>query len=96
MGADVTDNTETLYLKWGTLKGWDVNPDGPAMAALRRYHEQGVAGGAMMQKDTPEQVEIICEVIDAIDGKIVNDWSGERMSKDEAKAYVREYDRSWQ
>lgn len=35
---------------------------------------------------------IICEVIDALDGTIQNDWTGKMMTKDEAKAYIMEYD----
>ena len=45
----------------------------------------------MLQKDTQEQKEILCKVIDLIDGEIENDWSGEIMSKEEAKKYIMEY-----
>jgi len=34
---------------------------------------------------------MLCEVIDLIDGEIQNDWTGEKMTKDEAKKYVLEY-----
>lgn len=44
-----------------------------------------------MQRQTPEQRELICDIIDAVDGEIWNDWDGVTMSKDEAKKYVREY-----
>lgn len=33
----------------------------------------------------------LCNLIDAIDGEIMNDWSGEQMTKEEAKQYVMEY-----
>lgn len=81
---------EMLLLKWGTLKGWEVESD-RAMQLLRRYHEIGASMSAAMQRDTPEQKQIICDLIDAIDGPIQNDWSGEVMSKDAAKKYVLEY-----
>lgn len=57
----------------------------PALCCL------GMSVSAMGQKDTPEQTEILCELIDAIDGEIWNDWDGKIMTKDEAKEYVRDY-----
>lgn len=47
--------------------------------------------GAMQQRDTPEQKQALCDLIDAIDGEILNDWTGKTMTKDEAKKYVTEY-----
>lgn len=83
---------EELLLKWGTLKGWTLKSEA-SMAALRKYHEDPVSFGAMQQRDTDHQVNALCELIDAVDGEIINDWSGERLTKDEAKKYVREYRR---
>ena len=80
-----------LLLKWGTLKGWDLDGNEAAIAALKRYHEQPVSFGAAQQRDTPEQKQAICDLIDAIDGEIQNDWTGEMLTKDEAKKYVLEY-----
>ena len=87
--------SEWLSLKWGTLKGWDVKDGGPAMAALRRYHEVGpVSMSAAMQHDTEEQKKCLCEAIDALDAETVYlDWDGKDVSKDEAKRYVMEYRR---
>jgi len=82
--------SEYLLLKWGTLKGWNLESDA-SMAALRKYAEDDVSASAMAQDDTQKQTDALCELIDAIDGEIINDWSGDRMSKDEAKKYVREY-----
>ena len=82
---------EYLLLKWGTLKGWVVTGNEKALAALKRYHDAPVSMGVMSQRDTPEQKQAICDLIDAINGEISNDWSGERMTKDEAKKYVLEY-----
>jgi hypothetical protein len=84
---------EHLTLKWGTLKSWHVNEDGPAFAALKRYHEAGpVSWGAAQQHDTPEQKAAICEIIDALDAESVYlDWDGKSVSKEEAKEYVMNY-----
>lgn len=89
----MTEDREHLLLKWGTLKGWYVKSDA-STAALQRYADEGMAMGAMQQHDTPSQKQALCDLIDAIDGPITNDWSGETMTKDEAKKYVTEYRRS--
>lgn len=81
---------EHLLLKWGTLKGWKVESEA-ALAAGQRYADFGMSLGAAQQHDTPEQKEALCALIDAIDGPITNDWSGEDMTKDQAKAYVLGY-----
>ncbi|XHE14034.1 hypothetical protein PCC82_04610 [Agrobacterium deltaense] len=86
--------TEGLTLKWGTVKGWNLNEEGPAFAALKKYYDAGpVSFGVMQQRDTDEQRQALCECIDAVDGEIWNDWEGRAMTKDEAKKYVTEYDR---
>ena len=82
--------SEYLLLKWGTLKGCNLESD-KSLEAAQKYADMGMALGAMQQRDTPEQKQALCELIDAIDGEITNDWSGEVMSKDEAKKYVLEY-----
>lgn len=82
---------EYLLLKWGTLKGWNVGENESARAALGRYAEGPLALGAMQQRDTPDQKDALCDLIDAINGPVENDWTGEQMTKDEAKKYVREY-----
>ncbi|PZO78474.1 MAG: hypothetical protein DI629_12315 [Mesorhizobium amorphae] len=81
---------EHLLLKFGTLKGWEVESDA-SLAAIRRYHEEPVAFGLMEQRDSATQKQALCDLIDAIDGPIQNDWTGEMMTKDEAKKYVRDY-----
>ena len=82
---------EHLLLKWGTLKGWDVTGNEAAIAALGRYHDEPTSLGAMQQNDTSGQKQALCALIEAVDGPITNDWSGENMTKDEAKKYVLEY-----
>jgi len=81
---------ENLLLKWGTLKGWsDLTP--ASVAILQRYADIGYSMSAAMQHDSEEQKTILCELIDQIDGTIRNDWSGEDMTAEQAKAYVLEY-----
>lgn len=87
---ETTQGEEGLTLKWGTIKGWNGLSD-ESLAILQRYADLGMSFSAMGQRDTPEQKQILCELIDAIDGEIWNDWNGTVMTKDEAKAYVMEY-----
>ena len=82
---------EHLLLKWGSVKEWTVVEDGPAFKALARYFEQPVSMSAAAQVDTAEQKQALCDAIDALDGEIRNDWTGETMTKDEAKKYIMEY-----
>ncbi len=86
----MSDDKESLLLKWGTLKGWELKTE-KSKAIIRRYIDLGVSYSCMAQKDTPEGKQIICELIDAVDGEIQNDWTGNFMSKDEAKDYVMNY-----
>ena len=81
---------ESLTLKWGTLKGWDIESDAP-FAILKEYASHGRSMSVMAQRDTPAQKELLCQLIDRIDGPIFNDWEGREMTKDEAKEYVRNY-----
>ena len=83
-----------LALKWGTLKAWDLK-SAAAQEAGQAYFDGGVSASAMLQEDTAEQIEALCDLIDAIDGPIINEWSGDRMTKEAAKAYVREYKRPY-
>lgn len=85
--------TEKLTLKWGTVKGWELDEDGPAFIALKKYFDEGVAMSAMAERDTDAQKIALCEAIDALNGTIFNDWEGRDMTKGEAKKYVMEYGR---
>ncbi len=83
---------DSLSLKWGTLKSWNIHSE-TGLALLRRYVELGSSLGAMQQRDTPEQKEIICQLIDGCAGEILLDWDGVFVSKEKAKEYVRNYER---
>lgn len=82
---------ERLTLKWGTVKGWKLNDGSPAMKAAKRWIDGGVSMSAMAHRDTDAQKEAICDIIDALDGEIWNDWEGEVMTPEQAKKYVMEY-----
>lgn len=81
---------ENLLLKWGTVKGWD-NFTEKSQEIVGRYFEDGVSMSAMADRPDEKRRAILCELIDQLDGEIHNDWSGEKMSKEEAKKYVQEY-----
>lgn len=81
----------SIDLKWGNIKGWDGMEEGhPARVALDKWIDSG-QGLSAMQMQTPAQRELICAVIDAVDGEINDDWNGGTMTKDAAKEYVRNY-----
>lgn len=82
--------TERLTLKWGTLKGWDLEKDS-SQDILRRYVNLGYSPSALFQRDTPEQKQLLCDLIDAVDGEIWADWDGKVMTPAEAKEYVTTY-----
>lgn len=82
--------TESLLLKWGTIKGWD-NFTEKSQEIVKRFFADGMCMSAAADKPDEDRRKILCELIDQLDGEIQNDWSGEIMSKDEAKKYVMEY-----
>ena len=79
-----------ITLKWRTLKSWRLKGK-KGLELLKKYHDIGSSFSAMAQKDTPEQKEIICEMIDTVPGEIYLDWDDKFVSKEEAKKYVLEY-----
>lgn len=82
---------ESLTLKWGTLKAWEFHSP-KALRLLKRYFKLGSSMSAIMQRDTPKQKEIICEIIDIGNfKKVYLDWDGKEVTKAQAKKYVREY-----
>jgi len=82
-----------LTLKWGTLKAWDFTGSEKGVELLKEYNNIGSSMSALMQKDTPRQKEIICELIDLCDNPegIFLDWDGVYTTKEEAKKYVLSY-----
>jgi hypothetical protein len=87
----MADEKESLFLKWGTLKEWEIHSV-KGRKLLKEYFEIGASFSTMAQRDTPRQKEIICELIDGGNFEHVwNDWEGEEMTKEEAKKYIMDY-----
>ena len=86
----VTTPKESLLLKWGTLKGWD-NLSEESQRIVQKYFDIGACASVMLQEDTPEQKEILCELIRQLDGEIQNDWDGEMYTKEKAIDYIKNY-----
>lgn len=84
------DSEDFITLKWGTLKSYHFSNE-KGQVLLKKYHDLGSCGSAMMQEDTLEQKNILCELIDLVPGDILLDWTGDRVSKEDAKKYVLEY-----
>jgi lambda repressor-like predicted transcriptional regulator len=79
-----------VALKWGTLKAWKITSK-KGLKLLKEYGDIGSSMSAALQKDTPRQKQIICELIDTVPGRIYLEWDGKYVSKITAKEYVREY-----
>ena len=86
-----TEEADHISLKWGTLKSWHLTSE-KGQELLRKYYALGSSISAMSQRDTPEQKDLICQMIDECGtDDIWLDWDGKQVSKDEAKKYVMEY-----
>ncbi|HJX50435.1 MAG: hypothetical protein A2Y62_21230 [Candidatus Fischerbacteria bacterium RBG_13_37_8] len=80
-----------LCLKWGTLKGWDLHSD-KGKELLKKYLDIGMNISAMCQDDTPEQKQLILDIIDECNSDTIHlDWDAIDVSKEEAKKYIMEY-----
>lgn len=82
--------SDYIILKWGTLKGWRIN-NPEAFDLLKKYGECGVSISAMTQRDTPEQKQMLCDLIRHHDGTIYLDWDGKFVTKEEAISYIEGY-----
>jgi hypothetical protein len=82
--------TESLLLKWGTVKGWDDLSE-KSQEIMQRYFADGIPWSCATDKPDDARKAILCELIDQFEGKIQSDWSGEIMTKEEAKQYVKTY-----
>ena len=87
----MSEEQESLTLKWGTLKGYRCQEGTEFHRLLGEYHKLGVCLSAAAQRDTPEQQELLCKMVDAVPGDIYLDWDGKYVSKEAAKKYIREY-----
>ena len=80
-----------LLLKWGSLKGWNLEGNDEAFAILQKYIDLGVSVSAIMQRDTPEQKQLLCELVRVHHGIIENDWDGTKYTKEQAIDYIMNY-----
>ncbi len=83
-----------LILKWGTVKGWDLETE-DAIVAMLKWASYGMHSSVIMHRDTPEQRQALLDAIDYMD-EIVLDWDERRLTKEEAKRYIMnaaEYER---
>ncbi len=87
--AGFNHGEEHLLLKWGNLKGWKLRTDASREAA--RVLFDTLQTNSAMEWLSDEGKSALCRLIDAVDGPIQNDWTGDFMTKDEAKKYVLEY-----
>ena len=84
---------DSIALKWGSLKRWDVHSD-KAMAILDRYMADPVCMSAAMQEHTDAQKQALLELCDAVEeagGTIFLDWDGVYVNAEQAKKYINDY-----
>ena len=82
--------SESILLKWGTIKGWNDLTE-KSQEILRRYFADGTPYSCMSDAPNGIRRAVLCELIDQLDGEVRNDWSGKAMSKEESKKYITEY-----
>lgn len=88
----MNNKTSYISLKWGTLKSWHFISE-EEKKLFKEYSDIGMSCSAAMQKDTPEQKKIVCQLIDKCtnpDG-IYLDWDAIYVTREEAKKYVMNY-----
>ena len=88
---ELNTGSDYLLLKWGSWKGYDFGNNPKAIELINKFNAEGVSQSAIAQENTDSQKDILCEIIDIMDGTIQNDWDGEYYTKEQAKEYVRSY-----
>src|SRR5690348_4600625 len=79
----------SLTLKWGTVKGWDLQTP-EAKLAIQKWQDYGTSLSAACQHDSPEQKQALLDAIDLMD-EIYLDWDDRYVSREEAKEYILNY-----
>lgn len=86
------ESSDYILLKWGTLKAWSFHNSPESFEYFKKYASFGQSYGAMTQRDTIEQKELLLKMIDTLNGEVQNDWTGEIYeNKEDAKKYIMEY-----
>lgn len=81
-----------LLLKWGTIKGYCMKQNPKAFKMLDKFYEDGEIMSVALDRPDEKRRKILCKIIDAFEGPITNDWTGETYkTKEQAKKYVMEY-----
>jgi hypothetical protein len=78
---------DELSLKWGKMKSWSLR-SGPARVAGQKYIDLAKAIKWEDWDGSDAQKQCLCEIIDAVNCDITNDWNGSVISKADAKRYV--------
>jgi len=81
---------DSITLKWGTLKGWDIESD-EASKALQKYADFGMSMWCATQHDTPEQKQALIDALFLMDEIWLLDWEGKQVNAEEAKEYILNY-----
>lgn len=90
--ADNQVEPESLSLKWGTWKSYNIGNNERARKILDEYFEEGCSLSAMAQRDSDNQKRLLCELIDVMNiDHVYLDWDGVDVSKEKAKEYIMNY-----
>lgn len=82
---------DILTLKFGSVKSWNLSSDNVAHEKILSLSDLPFRYLNGVRYLSEEQKNVVCEVIDLVDGQIILEWTGKSMSKEEAKAYVLNY-----
>jgi hypothetical protein len=81
---------DRLGLKWGWLKYYSFESNPKAQELIQKMYDIWISPSAILQNNTDEQKQILCEIIDITNWCIFNDWDWENYTKEQAKKYVLE------
>lgn len=86
-------NKDFLRLKWGSFKACDFTNSPEAYETLQEYLQLCNGGGAAQQENAPRERELLCKMIDQVNGSVTIYWTGEDCTNDreKAKRYVMTY-----
>ena len=83
-------SAKKLYLKWGTVKGWEKLGD-QDQVILKEFFDKGRPDSVILDRTDDEDKAILVKLINQFNGEIWNDWENKIMTKEEAIDYVVNY-----
>jgi hypothetical protein len=86
-----SENEDYVTLKWGTVKSYNIVTD-EVWDLMKKYLEMGTSMSAMAQRDTPDQKQLLCDIITLIGKPVYLEWDGKYVSVEKAKEYIMNYD----